>query len=49
MSKEKSSVPFGTDDFSLSLREMTIPRNDTVGIKLSTKKTGEFARFHKLF
>lgn len=28
---------------------MTIPRKDTVGIKPSTKKTGEIACFHKLF
>ena len=32
-----------------SLREMTIPRNDTVGIKPSTKKTVGIDRFHKLF
>ena len=28
---------------------MTIPRKDTVGIKPTTKKTGDLARFHKLF
>lgn len=28
---------------------MTIPRKDTVGIKPSTKKTGDFDRFHNRF
>jgi len=35
--------------FVLTLREMTIPRKVTVGIKPSTKKTVESDRFHKLF
>jgi len=32
-----------------SLREMTIPRNDTLAAEPSTKKTVEIDRFHKLF
>ena len=32
----------------LTLREMTIPSNDVPAAEPSTKKTGEFTRFHKL-
>ena len=43
------SFPLRNDGFSLTLREMTIPRNVDDGAEPSTKKTVGIDRFHNLF
>lgn len=46
---KKPSFRIRNDGFFISLREMTIPRNDVLAPEPSTKKTVGIDRFHKVF